>query len=79
MDVCPPVVVHPPESVGGRRSAVGGRRLTIHGARVGIAYSLFDVLEFLHCTGLPAQDRAVDDPELIEWRVGGPYGWNSTA
>ncbi|MFD0227671.1 hypothetical protein ACWGPD_09075 [Streptomyces hirsutus] len=44
-----------------------------------IAYSLFDVLDFLHCTGLPAQDRAVDDPELIEWRVGGPYGWNSTA
>ncbi|MER6113280.1 hypothetical protein [Streptomyces hirsutus] len=46
---------------------------------MGIAYSLFDVLDFLHCTGLPAQDRAVDDPELIEWRVGGPYGWNSTA
>ncbi|MFD5661930.1 hypothetical protein [Streptomyces hirsutus] len=79
MDVCPPVVAHPPESVGGRRSAVGGRRLTIHGARVGIAYSLFDVLDFLHRTGLPAQDRAVDAPELIEWRVGGPYGWNSTA
>ncbi|WP_406458447.1 hypothetical protein OH768_29025 [Streptomyces sp. NBC_01622] len=71
MDVRPPVVVLPPESD-------GGRRVTIHGARMGTAYSLFDVLDLLHRAGLPAEDRAVDDPELIEWRGGGPYVWNGT-
>ncbi|MDN0198768.1 hypothetical protein [Streptomyces sp. S.PNR 29] len=72
MDTRPPVVVLPP-------AADGGRRVTIHGERVGTAYSLFDVLDFLHQAGLPAEDRAVDDPELIEWRGGGPYDWNGTA
>lgn len=28
--------------------------------------------------GLPAEDTAVDDPGLIEWRGGGPYDWNAT-
>jgi hypothetical protein len=69
MDIRPPVVVLPP--------ADGGRRVTIHGERVGIAYSLFDVLEFLRRAGVPAEDRAVDDPELIEWRGGGPYDWGN--
>jgi len=50
MDVRPPVVVLPPESD-------GGRRMMIHGARMGTAYSLFDVLDFLHRVGLPAEDR----------------------
>ncbi|MCD9874020.1 hypothetical protein [Streptomyces guryensis] len=72
MDVQPPVVVLAPE-------ADGGRRVTIRGERVGTAYTLFDVLDFLHSAGLPAEeDRAVDDPELIEWRGGGPYVWSST-
>jgi len=72
MDVRAPVVVLPLQSD-------GGRRVTIHGKRVGIAYSLFDVLDFLHSAGLPAgEDLAVDDPELIEWRGGGPYAWNGT-
>ena len=66
----PPVVVLP-------LSPGGGRRVTIHGERMGTAYSLFDVLDFLHRAGLPATDRAVDDPELIEWRGGGPYDWNN--
>lgn len=58
----------------------GGRRVTVNGERVGTAYNLFDVLDFVHRAGLPAEeDRAVDDPELIEWRGGGPYVWNSTA
>jgi hypothetical protein len=53
--------------------------VTIHGEDVGTAYSLFDVLDFLHRAGLPAEDRAIDDPELIEWRGGGPYDWNNSA
>ncbi|MET7351842.1 hypothetical protein [Streptomyces mirabilis] len=72
MDVRPPVVVLPPESD-------GGRRVTIDDESVGTAYSLFDVLDFLHRAGLPAEDRAIDDAELIEWRGGGPYDWNTTA
>ncbi|MFK4098474.1 hypothetical protein ACI2L1_00005 [Streptomyces sp. NPDC019531] len=62
----PPVVVLPPASD-------GGRRVTIHGERMGTAYSLFDVLDFLHQAGLPAEDAAVDDAELIEWRGSGRY------
>jgi hypothetical protein len=71
VDVHPPVVVLPPESG-------GGRRVTIDDELMGTAYSLFDVLDFLHRAGLPTEDRAVDDPELIEWRGGGPYVWNNT-
>jgi hypothetical protein len=37
------------------------------------------VLDFLHRAGLPAEDRVIDDPELIEWRGGGPYDWGNTA
>ncbi|MFD8003848.1 hypothetical protein [Streptomyces mirabilis] len=72
MDVRPPAVVLSPESD-------GGRRVMIHGKYTGTAYSLFDVLDFLHRAGLPAEDRVVDDPELIEWRGGGPYDWDNTA
>ncbi|WP_369036396.1 MULTISPECIES: hypothetical protein [Streptomyces] len=72
MNEHPPAVVLPP-------SSDGGRQVTIRGERIGTAYSLFDVLEFLNEAGLPAEDRAVDDPELIEWRGGGPYDWNNTA
>lgn len=71
-DTQPPVVVLPPASD-------SGRRVAIHGERVGTAYNLFDVLDFLHDAGLPADGRTVDDPELIEWRGGGPYDWNNTA
>ncbi|KUO19149.1 hypothetical protein [Streptomyces dysideae] len=71
MDVRPPVVVLPPEPD-------GGRRVTIHGELSGTAYSLFDVLDILHDADLPTEDRAVDDPELIEWRGGGPYVWDNT-
>ncbi|MFD8131884.1 hypothetical protein [Streptomyces mirabilis] len=72
MDVRPPVVVLSPESD-------GGRRVVIRGKYTGTAYTLFDVLDFLHRAGLPAEDRVVDDPELIEWRGGGPYDWDNTA
>ncbi|MET7475732.1 hypothetical protein ABZT17_15400 [Streptomyces sp. NPDC005648] len=69
MDTQATVVVLPPD-------ADGGRAVTINGERTGTAYSLFDVLDFVHQAGLPAEDHAVDDPELIEWRGGGPYEWN---
>ncbi|MGW9028098.1 hypothetical protein ACWGQ5_28860 [Streptomyces sp. NPDC055722] len=71
MDERPPVVVHP-------LSPDGGRRVTIRGERVGTAYNLFDVLELLRRVGLPYEDKAIDDPQLIEWRGGGPYEWNNT-
>ncbi|MFC5213824.1 hypothetical protein [Streptomyces coerulescens] len=70
MSTRPPVVVSPPESD-------GGRQVTIRDEPTGTAYSLFDVMDLVHRAGLPAEDRAVDDPELIEWRGGGPYDWNS--
>ncbi|MFF4795212.1 hypothetical protein ACFY2M_37000 [Streptomyces sp. NPDC001276] len=68
----PPVVVLP-------LSPDGGRLVTIRGESVGTAYNLFDVMEFLRRAGLPDEDKAIDDPELIEWRGGGPYDWNNTA
>ncbi|MGW7363247.1 hypothetical protein ACWGI8_07430 [Streptomyces sp. NPDC054841] len=64
-----PVVVHP-------LSPEGGRRVTIRGETVGVAYHLLDVLEFLHGAELPEADTAIDDPELIEWRGGGPEVWS---
>ncbi|EGX57115.1 hypothetical protein SZN_24463 [Streptomyces zinciresistens K42] len=64
------MVVMPPESD-------GGRPVTIRGEPAETAYSLFDVMDLVHRAGLPAEDRAIDDPELIEWRGGGPYDWNA--
>ncbi|MET8946027.1 hypothetical protein ABZX30_21180 [Streptomyces sp. NPDC004542] len=69
MSTGPPVVVLPP-------AADGGRQVTVRGERVGTAYDLFDVLDLVHRAGLPAEDQAVDDPELIEWRGGGPYDFD---
>lgn len=65
-----PVLVQPP-------SPDGGRRVTIHGEFVGTAYHLLDVVEFLRRTGLPETDTTVDDPDLIEWRGGGPKAWTA--
>ncbi|MET7711013.1 hypothetical protein [Streptomyces sp. NPDC005407] len=64
-----PVIVHP-------LSPDGGRRVTIRGEVVGTAYNLFDLLEFLRRAELPEADTAIDDPDLIEWRDGGPEVWN---
>jgi hypothetical protein len=63
-----PVIVQPP-------SPDGGRRVVIRGEYVGTAYHLLDVVEFLRRTGLPESDTTLDDPELIEWRGGGPEAW----
>lgn len=64
----PPVIVHPV-------SPSGGRPVTIRGERVGVAYHLLDLLEFVRRAELPEADTAIDDPELIEWRGGGPDAW----
>ncbi|MBT2389837.1 MULTISPECIES: hypothetical protein [Streptomyces] len=67
-----PVVVHP-------LSPEGGRQVTIRGEPVGVAYHLLDLLEFLRRAGLPEADTSVDDPELIEWRGGGPDVWAASS
>lgn len=53
----------------------GHRRVAIRGERVGTARSLADVREFLRRAGLDAEDVALDDPALVEWRGGGPDSW----
>ncbi|OMI41387.1 hypothetical protein [Streptomyces sparsogenes] len=62
----PPVIIHPP-------SPSGGRRVTIRGETAGLAHGPADLLEFLRRAG--AEDVALDDPELIEWRGDGPEIW----
>ncbi|MGV4988756.1 hypothetical protein ACWC0C_09790 [Streptomyces sp. NPDC001709] len=63
-----PVIVEPP-------SPDGGRRVTIRGEFVGTAYHLLDLVEYLRRRGLPETDTTLDDPDLIEWRGGGPEAW----
>ncbi|WBO61835.1 hypothetical protein [Streptomyces camelliae] len=65
-----PVVVQPP-------GPDGGRRVTVGGEFVGTAYHLLDVIEFLRRRGLPKSNTTVDDPDLIEWRGGGPQAWTA--
>ncbi|MEV6315965.1 hypothetical protein [Streptomyces sp. NPDC051776] len=63
----PPVVVHPPDR--------GARRVTIRGEPVGKAHAPKDVIEFLRVAGLDENAVELDDPNLIEWRGGGPADW----
>lgn len=49
--------------------------MTIRDGYVGTAYHLLDVVEFLRLAGLPEADTKIDDPELLEWRGGGPTYW----
>lgn len=63
-----PIVVHPP----GER---GGRRVTAHTEQLGIAYRLEDVAQFLRNAGLSEDEIQLDDPNLIDWRGGGPEVW----
>ncbi|MFF5019718.1 hypothetical protein [Streptomyces sp. NPDC001165] len=65
-----PVTVQPP-------GPDGGRRVTIRGEFVGTAYHLLDLVEFLRQKGLPETDTTVEDPDLIEWRGGGPTVWTA--
>lgn len=63
-----PVIVQPP-------GPDGGRQVTIRGEVAGTAYHLLDLIEFLRRQGLPESNTTLDDPDLIEWRGGGPQTW----
>lgn len=63
-----PIVVHPP-------GENGGRRVTAHAEQLGVAFRQEDVVEFLRNAGLSEDEIQLDDPNLIEWRGGGPDVW----
>lgn len=62
------IVVYPP-------SPSGGRRVRADGEILGIAHSAVDLREFLRRAGLDPEDARLDDPDLVEWRGGGPDVW----
>lgn len=63
-----PIIVHPP-------SPSGGRRVRVNAEILGVAYSEADLREFLRRAGLDPDGIALDDPDLVEWRGGGPDVW----
>ncbi|MGW5818053.1 hypothetical protein [Streptomyces noursei] len=63
------VIVHPP-------APSGGRRVHVDGEILGVAYGLRDVQEFARRAGLDP-DADVTDPDLFEWRGGGPDVWTA--
>jgi hypothetical protein len=63
----PPVVVDAPLD--------GRRRVTIHGNDVGAAITADELRRMLHRAGLAEHHTSLDDPDLIEWRGGGPDVW----
>ncbi|MFD5575162.1 hypothetical protein [Streptomyces cadmiisoli] len=65
-----PIVVHPP-------SGTGGRRVMVHSIMVGIAYSDHDLVRFLEAAGVVDPQNVLDDPQLVEWRGGGPHEWGA--
>lgn len=56
----------------------GRRRVTIHGETVGSAVSEEELRQMLRRAGLTEPDASIDDPELVEWRGGGPDYWPAT-
>ncbi|WP_438490790.1 hypothetical protein [Streptomyces sp. S186] len=64
----PRIVVHPP-------APTGGRRVSVDAERLGVAFDVADLREFLRRAGLDPEDVRLDDP-AIEWRGGGPDVWN---
>ncbi|MFD5122633.1 hypothetical protein [Streptomyces sp. NPDC058385] len=58
-----PIIVHPP-------LGTGGRRVTVRGQILGLAYTDGDVVEFLHCAGLPDREDLLDDSSWVQWRGG---------
>ncbi|MCE4946656.1 MULTISPECIES: hypothetical protein [Streptomyces] len=62
-----PLIVHPLQE--------GGRLMTILGEPVGVARSLRDVEDVLRRAGLNPDEMTMDEPDLIEWRGGGPDVW----
>lgn len=53
----------------------GRRRVTIHGDDVGAAVSAEELRRMLRRAGLLEEGASLDDPELIDWRGGGPDYW----
>jgi hypothetical protein len=64
-----PVIVYPPDDV-------GGRRVRVDGTILGRAYSVQDVARLLQEVGLQSFDEMdVVRSGLIDWRGGGPDIW----
>ncbi|MCM2427369.1 hypothetical protein [Streptomyces sp. RKAG337] len=67
MDGQRPVIIHAPSG--------GARRVTIRGQDFGLATHAGDVIEFLRRAGLEVEDADLADPDVFEWRGGGPDDW----
>ncbi|MFI6144481.1 hypothetical protein [Streptomyces sp. NPDC051109] len=65
----PSLVIEPPDEN-------GWRRVRWKGAPIGVAHRVSDVAVFLTALGfLDADTLDLTDPDLVEWRGGGPEGW----
>ncbi|MDF4254648.1 hypothetical protein [Streptomyces sp. WMMB303] len=62
------VVVHAPDSEGGRQVVARGHIL-------GTAHNVMDLLDILEGVGLEREHVRLDDANLIEWRGGGAWEW----
>lgn len=62
------VIVYPP-------TPGGGRRVRANGEILGRARDPRELLEFLRRAGLEPDAVRLHDPDLIEWRGGGPEIW----
>ncbi|WP_019359397.1 MULTISPECIES: hypothetical protein [Streptomyces] len=49
--------------------------MTAHTESLGFAHRPEDVVEFLRRAGLDPAEIQLEDPNLIEWRGGGPDVW----
>ncbi|MFI8184155.1 hypothetical protein OG539_15975 [Actinacidiphila glaucinigra] len=57
-------------------SDTGGRVVRVENEILGTAYRMADLVEFLRRAGLDADMADVVDPEVIDWRGGGPDVWS---
>ncbi|GAA2643827.1 hypothetical protein GCM10010425_59260 [Streptomyces spororaveus] len=65
----PRLVVEPPDEN-------NWRRVRWKGAPIGVAHQVSDITVLLTAAGmLDAEDLDLTDPELVEWRGGGPETW----
>ncbi|MFD8072283.1 hypothetical protein ACFV3E_06485 [Streptomyces sp. NPDC059718] len=62
------IVVMPPGDT-------GGRVVRADDVVLGTAYRMADLLEFLRRAGLDPDGVSVLDPDLFDWRGGGPDVW----
>lgn len=63
-----PVVVHAPDSQ-------GGRRVLAHGRILGVAYNAMELLDLLEEAGMEREHIHLDDADLIDWKGGGAWEW----